>query len=378
MRPTFGTTLKIAKMEEKAMAATVTDILKLEQSKLDSLLTRALGDLSAGYGGVMISLGSKLGLFRAMAGAGPISSKELAVRSGCAERYVREWLNAQAAGGYVDYHAVSDTYELSPEQAMVLADEDSPVFMPSAWQIPASMWFDEEKAIHAFRTGKGVAWGDHDGRLACGVAAFYRNAYRASLLSEWLPALDGVVDRLNAGITVADVGCGHGHSTILMAQAFPRSRFHGFDTHSGSIDEARRNAADAGVADRVAFDVARAADYPGASFGLICFFDCLHDMGDPIAAARHAATALAPDGTVMLVEPFANDRVEDNRSPVARLYYAVSTMVCCAHAISEGGSLVLGAQAGEARLADVFRKAGLTHFRRAAETPFNLILEARR
>lgn len=350
----------------------------IDRTKLDAFIARAIGDLSAGYGGVMVSLGMKLGLYKAMAGAGPISPKELAARAGCAERYVNEWLNAQAAGGYVGYHAISDTYELSPEQAMVLADEDSPVFIPNAWQVPASMWFDEDKAIEAFRTGKGVAWGDHDGRLYCGVAAFYRNAYRGSLVPEWLPALDGVVARLEAGITVADVGCGHGHSTLLMAEAFPNSRFHGFDAHAASIEEARRNAADAGLSERVTFDVARAADYPDKHYGLICFFDCLHDMGDPVAAARHAARALAPDGTVMLIEPFANDRVEDNMSPVARIYYAASTTLCCAHAISEGGHLVLGAQAGEARLAEVFRKAGFTHFQRAAETPFNLILEARR
>jgi SAM-dependent methyltransferase len=350
----------------------------IDRTRLDSFLTRAVGDLSAGYGGVMVSLGSKLGLYKAMWGAGPISARELAARAGCAERYVREWLNSQAAGGYVDYHAVSDTYELSREHAMVLADENSPVFIPHAWQVPASMWFDEEKAIEAFRTGTGVSWGEHDGRLFCGVAAFYRNAYRGSLVSEWLPALDGVVQRLEAGIEVADVGCGHGHSTILMAQAFPKSRFRGFDVHAASIEEARRNAAEAGVAERVTFEVARAVDYPGTSYGLICFFDCLHDMGDPVAAARHAAKALAPEGTAMLVEPFANDRVEDNLSPVARLYYAASTTLCCAHAISEGGKLVLGAQAGEKRLAEVFRKAGLTHFRRAAETPFNLILEVRR
>lgn len=350
----------------------------VDQTKLEAFVMRAVGDLSAAYGGVMVSLGAKLGLYKAMAGAGPISAKELAARAGCAERYVREWLNAQAAGGYVDYHAVGDTYELSPERALVLADEDSPVYIPHAWNVPASMWFDEHKAVEAFRTGKGVAWGDHDGRLFCGVAAFYRNAYRGSLVSQWLPALDGVVERLEAGISVADVGCGHGHSTILMAQAYPNSRFHGFDVHAESIAEARRNAAKAGVADRVSFEVARAVDYPGRDYGLICFFDCLHDMGDPVAAARHAATRLARDGTVMLVEPFANDRVEDNRSPVARLYYAASTTICCAHAISEGGHLVLGAQAGEARLAEVFRKAGFSHFRRAAETPFNLILEARR
>jgi SAM-dependent methyltransferase len=350
----------------------------IDQAKLESFVARAVGDLSAGYGGVMVSLGSKLGLYKAMSGAGPISSKELAKRAGCAERYVREWLNSQAAGGYVGYHAASDTYELSPEQATVLADEDSPVYIPNAWNTPASMWFDEDKAIEAFRTGKGVAWGEHDGRLFCGVSAFYRNAYRGSLVSEWLPALDGIVDKLNAGITVADVGCGYGHSSVLMAQAFPQSQFRGFDVHSASIDEAKRNAADAGVSERVSFGVARAADYPGKNYGLICFFDCLHDMGDPLAAVRHTAEVLAPDGVVLLVEPFANDRVEDNLSPVARLYYAASTTLCCAHAISEGGHLVLGAQAGEARLAEVFRKAGFTRFRRAGETPFNLILEARR
>ena len=350
----------------------------IDQTKLESFVMRAVGDLSAGYAGVMVSLGSKLGLYKAMAGAGPISSRELAARAGCAERYVREWLNSQVAGGYIGYHAISDTYELSPEQAIVLADEDSPVYIPHAWNIPASMWFDEEKAVETFRTGKGVAWGEHEDRLYCGVAAFYRNAYRSSLVSEWLPALDGVVEQLEAGISVADVGCGYGHSTVLMAEAFPRSRFHGFDTHATSIEEARRNAAEVSLDGQVTFEVARAVDYSGRNYGLICFFDCLHDMGDPIAAARHAAEVLAPDGTVMLVEPFANDRVEDNISPVARLYYAASTMLCCAHSISDGGHLVLGAQAGEARLAEVFRKAGFTHFRRAAETPFNLILEARR
>lgn len=352
--------------------------LVIDQTKLESCVMRAIEDLSAGYGGVLVSLGSKLGLYKHMAGAGPISSRELAVRAGCAERYVREWLNAQVAGGYVGYHAVSDTYELSPEQAMVLADEDSPVYIPTAWNTPASMWFDEEKAIEAFRSGKGVPWGDHNGRLYCGVSAFYRNAYRASLLSEWLPALDGVVEKLHEGITVADVGCGYGHSTVLMAQAFPRSSFHGFDAHESSIDEARLNAAEVGIDGRVGFEVARADDYPGDNYGLICFFDTLHDLGDPVAAALHAAEVLAPDGTVLLVEPFAKDRVEDNVSPVARLYYAASTTICCAHAISEGGNLVLGAQAGEARLAEVFRRAGFTRFRRAAETPFNLILEARR
>jgi ubiquinone/menaquinone biosynthesis C-methylase UbiE len=350
----------------------------IDDAKLEALLARTVADLSAGPAGVMVSIGAKLGLYKAMAGAGPLTPEELAARSGCAERYVREWLNSQVAGGYLDYHPVSQTYELSPEQAMVLADEESPVFMPHAWEVTASMWLDEARTIEAFRTGKGVSWGDHAERLYCGVAAFFRNSYRGSLVSQWLPALDGVVERLEAGITVADVGCGHGHSTLLMAEAFPRSRFQGFDVHPASIEEARLNAARAGLESRVTFQVARATDYPGESFGLVCFFDALHDMGDPVAAARHAARVLAPDGTVMLIEPFAHDRVEDNISPVGRLYYSGSVALCCANAIADGGRLVLGAQAGEGRLADVFRKAGFTRFRRAAETPFNLILEARR
>ncbi|WP_227369753.1 class I SAM-dependent methyltransferase [Halomonas sp. M20] len=350
----------------------------IDQQKLDAFLARAVGDLSAGYGGVMISIGHKLGLYQAMAEAGPVGARDLATRTHCAERYVREWLNAQVAGGYANYQPDDDSYELSPEQAVVLADAESPVFIPNAWQVPASMWFDEDKAVAAFRSGEGVAWGDHDGRLYCGVAAFYRNAYRGSLVPDWLPALEGVVDRLAAGSRVADVGCGYGHSSVLMAEAFPASEFRGFDVHQASIIAAKGHARQAGVDDRVVFETASATDYPGGPYDLICFFDCLHDMGDPLAAARHAAESLDPDGTVMLVEPFANDRLEDNVSPVARLYYAASTTLCCAHSISEGGRLVLGAQAGETRLAEVFRQAGFTRFRRAAETPFNLILEARR
>jgi SAM-dependent methyltransferase len=369
---------KVPARDTDAKEARTMDTPAIDQAKLQTFVTRAVEDIAAAYGGVMVSLGHKLGLYKAMAGAGPVSAEELAARTGCAERYVREWLNAQAAGGYVDFHALSGSYELSPEQALVLADEDSPVFMPNAWQVPASMWFDEDKTLQTFRTGQGLAWGEHDERLHCGVAAFYRNGYKANLVPQWLPALDGVVQRLEAGIAVADVGCGHGHSTVLMAQAFPNSRFFGFDVHAGSIAAAQANAAAAGVAARVDFKQARATDYPGHGFGLICFFDCLHDMGDPVAAARYAAQVLAPDGTVLLVEPFAADRFDGRPDTVARLYYSASTTMCCAHAISEGGRLVLGAQAGEARLREVFRKAGFTHFRRAAETPFNIILEARR
>jgi SAM-dependent methyltransferase len=350
----------------------------IDTASLNSLMARAIGDISGAYGGVLISIGHKLGLYKALAGAGPLSSSELASRAHCAERYVREWLNAQAAGGYVAYHAVSDTYELTPEQALLLADEQSPYFMPNAWNVPASMWLDEDKTIEAFRTGKGVAWGDHSGRLHCGSAAFYRNGYRASLVREWLPALEGVVERLRSGIDVADVGCGYGHSTVLMAEAFPNSRFYGFDAHLPSILEARALAARAGVADRVRFEATEVTGYPDLRYGLITFFDCLHDLGDPVAAARYAGRVLADDGTVMLVEPFAGDRVEDNLSAVARIYYSASTTICCAHAISEGGTLVLGAQAGEARLAEVFRKGGFSRFRGVVQTPFNLICEARK
>ncbi len=348
----------------------------IDPTKLEAFVGRALGDISSAYGGVMVSIGHRLGLYKAMAGAGPLSARELAARTECAERYVSEWLGSQVAGGYVLYHAKSETYELTPEQAFVLADESSPVFMPFAWSVPASMWFDEDKAVAAFRSGKGIAWGEHHDRLYCGVAAFYRNGYRASLVPEWLPALEGVVEKLSKGALVADIGCGHGHSTTLMAQAFPHSQFRGFDNHADSVARARGVANELGTTNAT-FELARANGYPGRGYDLICFFDCLHDMGDPVAAARYAAEAVARDGTVMLVEPFAEDRLGDQPSPVARMYYAASTMICCAHAISEGGHAVLGAQAGEKRLADVFRKAGFTRFRRAVQTPFNLVLEAR-
>jgi len=352
--------------------------MTIDPTKLDSLLGRALTDLSAGYGGVLISLGHKLGLYRAMAGQGPLSSTEVARKSACAERYVREWLNAQVAGGYVDYHPTSETYELTDEQALVLADDTSPVFMPLAWQIPASMWFDEHKAVEAFRSGKGIPWGEHDARLHLGVAAFYGNAYQASLVGEWLPKLDGVTENLRRGGRVADIGCGHGHSTVIMAKAFPEARFWGFDVHEASIVAARKNAEKAGVADRVTFALAAATDYPANDYDLLCFFDCLHDMGHPDRALAHAARSMAPGGSVMLVEPFAKDRVEENINPVGRLYYSSSTTVCCAHAISEGGTHVLGNQAGEARLARLAHANGFASFRVVAQTPFNLILEARR
>ncbi len=350
----------------------------INQQKLEALFGRLFGDISAGYGGVMVSLGDKLGLYKAMAGAGPLSSRELASRSGCAERYVREWLNSQVAGGYVDYHPASATYELTPEQAAILADDTSPVFLAHGWKVVSSMWADESKSLESFKSGKGVSWGEHDDQLFCGIAAIYRNGYSANLVQDWLPKLSGVVAKLAAGATVADVGCGHGHSTVLMAKAYPESRFWGFDAHEGSIATARRVAEQAGVAERVTFEVAKADTYAKRRYDLICFFDALHDMGRPLAAARHAADALAPDGTVMLVEPFARDRVEENINPIGRLYYAASTTMCCAHAISEGGTHVLGAQAGPRQLEGILKAAGFSTCRSVAESPFNLVLEAKR
>lgn len=351
--------------------------MNVEEHKLNQFMEHAIYDLAAGYSGVMVSLGHKLGLYRAMAGAGRLTADEIAERAGCARRYVREWLNSQAAGGYAEYHPDDHTYELTPEQAVVLADTESPYFIPNAWNVPASMWFDEEKTLDTFRTGHGLGWDEHDGRLFCGVAAFFRNGYQANLVSSWLPTLDGVIEKLEEGIRVADVGCGYGHSTIIMAKAFPNSEFYGFDYHPESIKEARQYAIEEGVSDRVHFDVATAKTLPDHQYGLICFFDCLHDMGDPVGAAKHAKQVLNNSGSLMLVEPYAGDRVEDNINPIGRLYYSASTTLCCAHSLSEEVGLALGAQAGEKRLADVFEQAGFTSFRRATETPFNLVLEVR-
>ena len=334
--------------------------MAVETRSTEAFLERAFGDLAGSYGGVMISIGHRLGLYRALAGQGPLSSIELAARTGCEERYVREWLNSQVAADYLVYHDESETYELPPEHVPVLVDEASPAFMPPAFEIPASMWFDQERTLEAFRTGEGIPWGDHDGRLYCGISTIYANAYRASLVAEWLPALEGVVEKLARGALVADVGCGHGHSTVLMAEAFEQSRFVGFDTHEESLEVARANAVAAGVADRVDFRSADAGSYVGENYDLICFFDCLHDLGDPVGAARRAYEALADDGTLMVIEPFAGNAVGDNLGPVGRLYYSGSTVLCIPHSRSEAVGLALGAQAGPARLAEVLREAGFT------------------
>lgn len=351
--------------------------MSIHEPTLQFLHGRLFDEVAAGYGGVMISIGHKLGLFKIMAGAGPLTSQAVAERSGCAERYVREWLNAQVAGRCIDYDAATGTYCLTAEQAAVLADETSLYFLGNSWQVLASLWADEDKALAAFRTGEGVPWSAHDERLFCGSAAFYRNSYRASLLQEWLPSLTGVVGRLEAGASVGDVGCGHGHSSLIMADAFPESRFLGIDGHAGSIEIASSLAAEQGMADRVSFEMRDARMLEEEAFDLVCFFDCLHDMGHPVEAARAARRALKPGGAVMLVEPFATDRVEDNIGSVGRIFYSASSVLCCAHAVSERGTHVLGAQAGFGALAGVLREAGFSSVRLAAQSPFNLVIEAR-
>jgi SAM-dependent methyltransferase len=326
---------------------------------------------------VMTDMGDKLGLYRAMAGAGPLTAAELASRTGTHERYVREWLNNQAAGGYVLYHPGADRYELPDEHAMVLARKESPVFMAGGMGTVAAMWLGQEKVANAFRNGSGVGWHEHDSCLHFGTEHFYRTGYQAHLVQDWIPALDGVVEKLQRGAKVADVGCGHAASTVILAQAFPRSEFFGFDYHAGSIAVAKKRANESGVEGRTTFETASAAEYPGNNYDLICFMDCFHDLGDPLGAAKHARQAIAADGTVLLVEPFAGDSVEANLNPVGRLFYAASTVFCTPNSLSQNGAAALGAQAGEARICAIFREAGFRTFRRAAETPFNLILEAR-
>ena len=325
----------------------------------------------------LIIIGDKLGLYKAMSGAGPMTSAELASKTGTAERYVREWLAAEAAGGFVMYDAATARYTLPPEQALALADETSPVFLPGFFEIVAACVKDEPKITEAFRTGKGVGWHEHDHGLFAGTERFFRPNYRAHLIASWIPALGDTEAKLNAGARVADVGCGLGTSTILMAQAYPKSTFAGFDYHAKSIEMAREAAAKAGVSDRVKFDVAMAKDYSGNNYELVAFFDCLHDMGDPEGAARHVRGTLAANGAWMVVEPFAHDKHEDNLNPIGRVFYAASTMLCTPASLSQEVGLGLGAQAGEGRLTKIMNSAGFTKVRRAAETPFNIVLEAR-
>jgi SAM-dependent methyltransferase len=348
----------------------------IDETALEAFLAKVINETGAAYNTVLVAIGDELGLYTALAGSGPLSSKELATRTDTAERYIREWCNAQAASGFLRYDPPDGTYELPPEQAHVLADETSPVHLAGLFQAAAAVFAMAPTITEAFRTGRGVGWHEHGHGLFEGTERFFRSGYRANLVSEWIPALDGVEAKLHAGIRVADVGCGYGASTILLAKAYPNSMFIGYDYHEASIEAARRRAADAGVAARVRFEVAAATDYPG-TFDVVAFFDCLHDMGDPVAAARHVRESLAPDGALMLFEPAAADRVEDNLNPVGRLYYAVSTMVCTPASLAQDGRMALGAQAGPARLGEVLRVAGFSRVREAARTPFNIVLEAR-
>jgi SAM-dependent methyltransferase len=349
----------------------------LNETKLHEFVMKSVGEMGAAMNAALIVIGDKLGLYKAMAGAGPMTSGEVAAKTQTSERYVREWLSAQAAGGLVTYDAATGRYTLPPEQAFAMADESSPVFLPGFFQVVAACMKDEPKISEAFRSGKGVGWHEHDSGLFAGTERFFRPNYRAHLVKEWIPALGDTEAKLKAGAKVADVGCGLGTSTILMAQAYPKSTFVGSDYHPKSIEMAREAAEKAGVSDRVKFEVAKAKDYSGKGYQLVAFFDCLHDMGDPEGASRHVLETLAPDGVWMIVEPFAHDKLEDNLNPIGRVFYAASTMLCTPASLSQEVGLALGAQAGEGRLAEILRAAGFKSVRRAAETPFNIVLEVR-
>jgi SAM-dependent methyltransferase len=351
--------------------------MQMDQAKLDEFAGKVFNDMGAAATGAMVLIGDKLGLYKALAQGGPLAPAELAARTGTAERYVREWLAAQAAAGYVQYRPETGAYAMTTEQAMVLADDASPAFMAGGFEVVASMFKDEPKISAAFGTGKGVGWHEHSPCLFRGTERFFRAGYAAHLVQEWLPALAGVREKLERGAKVADVGCGHGASSILMAQAFPNSSFIGFDYHGPSVERAREGAREAGVERRCRFEVADAKSYPGADYDLVACFDCLHDMGDPVGAAKHVRQTLAADGTWLIVEPYASDAVEDNLNPVGRIYYAASTMICVPASLSQEEGMALGAQAGEARLRQVVTAGGFSRFRRATATPFNLVLEAR-
>ena len=357
--------------------STIEEPIAVDGDKLMQFVFRAVDEVGATLNAALVVMGDKLGWYRALAGAGGLSPAELAERTGSAERYVREWLNAQAAGGYVDYDPDSGLYSLPPEQTVALTDPSSPAYLPGLFQTAIGSIIDSPRITEVARTGAGLGWGEHVHDVHEGCERFFRPSYNTHLVAEWLPALDGVVGKLDRGALVADVGCGHGASTILMAQAFPNSTFIGSDYHGRSIETARGRAREAGVADRVRFEVEPSTVFSGTGYDLVTMFDCLHDMGDPVGAARHVRSALKPDGTWMIVEPNAGNRVEDNLNPVGRTYYGFSTLLCTPASLSQDVGLALGAQAGEARIRDVVEAAGFTRFRRAGETPFNLVYEAR-
>lgn len=350
--------------------------MAINEAALNALLGKMVTELGAAYVGSSVILGDQLGLYKALAEHGPTTSAQLAERTGTNERYVREWLSNQAASGYIEYDAATSTFHITPEQAMVFADADSPVNLTGGYYSLQSIYDDVPRMAEAFRTGKGMGWGEHCNCLSFGTAKFFGPGYRANLVSGWLPQLDGVVPKLQAGGKVADVGCGHGISTVTMARAFPNSHFYGFDYDPASIKQARALAKDEGLAN-VTFDVALAKEYPGTNYDLVTTFDCLHDMGDPVGASAHVRSTLNANGAWMIVEPMAQDDLSGNLNPVGRIYYAASTVICLPTSLSQEVGLELGAQAGEKRLREVVTQGGFSRFRRATETPFNLILEAR-
>jgi 2-polyprenyl-3-methyl-5-hydroxy-6-metoxy-1,4-benzoquinol methylase len=354
--------------------ATAVPALPFDETKLNAFMEKVVHDMGAAMHATLILIGDKLGLYKAMTETGPTTAGELAGKTNTTERYVKEWLNANAASGYVTYDPATQRYALPPEQAFALTMMD----VPGAFQIISACFKDEPKITQAFRTGDGVGWHEHDANLFFGTERFFRPNYAANLMTSWIPALEGVESKLKAGASVADVGCGHGSSTLLMAKAFPRSRFCGFDYHSGSIEYARHIAGRDGLLDQITFEVASSKSYPAnGGYDLVTFFDCLHDMGDPVGAARHVLSTLKPDGTWMIVEPYANDHPEQNHNPVGRIFYSASTMICTPASLAQEVGAALGAQAGEAQIRGVVTAAGFTRFRRAAETPFNLVFDAR-
>lgn len=350
--------------------------MAINEQKLNDFMGRFVGDLGAVMHAATVVVGDQLGLYKAL-GGGPSSVEDLARRTSTDPRYLREWLSAQAASGYVEYDAATQMFSLSEEQAFALAEEGSPAFIPGAFQIAVAQFKAIPRIMQVMRTGLGMGWHEHDASLFHGTERFFRPGYAANLVSNWIPALEGVEAKLTAGASVADVGCGHGASTIIMAQAYPASTFVGFDYHEQSVAHARNAVTEAGVANRVRFEVARAQDFPGKDYDLVTMFDCLHDMGDPVSAAAHVRASVKPEGAWLIVEPFANDTLEENLNPVGRIYYSASTFICTPASRSQEVGACLGAQAGEARLKDVVLKGGFSHFRRATETPFNLVLEAR-
>ncbi|MBV8982433.1 MAG: class I SAM-dependent methyltransferase [Acidimicrobiia bacterium] len=351
--------------------------MAIDEAKLEAFMHKVVGELGAGLGFPMHRLGDQLGIWKAMAGAGPLTATEVAERTGCHERYMKEWLSAETAGGYVEYEPKSETFTLPDEVAFAMADESSPVFLGGAWQVATSVFESLPKLTEAYRTGGGVGWGEHTHNLFEGVARFFRPGYNANLVSSWLPALDDVVEKLERGAKVADVGCGLGSSTIIMAQAFPNSTFTGFDYHDASIVAARKAAAEAGVADRVTFEVAPAQSYPGTGYDLVTFFDCLHDMGDPEGAARHVRSSLADDGTWMLVEPASNGDLVADSNPIGRVFYESSAAICLPASLADEGRRGLGNQVGDDEWVSILGGCGFSRCRRATETPFNRVFEVR-